>query len=739
MGATVSGSGEEKVVRTVCGIVDGVRCGILAHVRNGVLVKVEPADFPDPRFRHICARALCSTQLVYHPDRLRHPLKRAGERGEGRWQRISWDEALDTIASRVTEIRNRYGNESLAWAIEVMAYIRLASALEATMINPIGFGDAAGPCGDQTSYGTHYGHLYTIDFDTPGMCMMWGGNFAETTPFWWRRIRDARERGAKLVAIDPRFTTSASKADEHVSIRPGTDAALALAMINVILERGLVDDPFVTRYTVGPFLVRSDSGLFLRESDIVPGGSNEYVIWDTQTGKPRAHNEDGVTPALMGVYHPGGTECRPSFQLLADLAGQYPLGRASEITEVPPETIERLAVEHTTRKPVAAYRGRGLQRTFHGDLSYRAIAALAAVTGNIDPRGYSEGYRRFLFNGGTILFGDRFPMPMPLLQAHEAIIAGQPYPIKGLWLAGHNFMNQTPDNNKVMRELVPRLEFIVVADMFMNASAQYADVVLPTCSFFEHLDLVTPIDVLSPYVQLQPKVIEPLYESKSDRDIVNELGSRMGLGEEFGLSAELYIERVLSSGHPSMEGITLEKLEEGPVEVAPYDVTGFRTPSGRIEFYSEGMKQFGQELPAYIEPLESARRPLADKYPLSYLSTHTKYGNHSLLANVAWMRELDPEPLLEMNPVDAEQRDIRDGDMVVVVNDRGRASVKANVHKGIRPGVVNINEGWWHHHFADGSHQALTHATVNPAQAAVFEPNSAMYDNLVEVRKAGER
>jgi molybdopterin-containing oxidoreductase family molybdopterin binding subunit len=213
----------------------------------------------------------------------------------------------------------------------------------------------------------------------------------------------------------------------------------------------------------------------------------------------------------------------------------------------------------------------------------------------------------------------------------------------------------------------------------------------------------------------------------------------MGLGEEFGLSAELYVERVLSSGHPSMEGITLEKLEEGPVEVAPYDVTGFRTPSGRIEFYSEGMKQFGQELPAYIEPLESARRPLADKYPLSYLSTHTKYGNHSLLANVAWMRELDPEPLLEMNPVDAEQRDIRDGDMVVVVNDRGRASVKANVHKGIRPGVVNINEGWWHHHFADGSHQALTHATVNPAQAAVFEPNSAMYDNLVEVRKAGER
>jgi len=734
----MSGSGEEKVVRTVCGIVDGVRCGILAHVRNGALVKVEPADFPDPRFRHICARALCSTQLVYHQDRLRYPLKRLGERGEGRWQRISWDEALDTIASKLTEIRAKYGHESLAWAIEVMAYIRLASALEATMINPIGFGDAAGPCGDQISYGTHYGDLYTIDFESPGMCVMWGGNFAETKPFCWRRIREAKERGAKLVAIDPRFTTSASKADEYLSIRPGTDPALVLGMINVILERELVDEYFVTAHTVGPFLVRGDNGLFLRESDIVPGGSNKYIIWDTQTNRPQAQDEEGATPALSGVYHLAGVECRPAFQLLADLAKQYPLEKASEITEVAPGTIERLAVEHTTRKPVASYRGMGLQRTFHGDLSYRAIATLAAVTGNINLEGYSEGYRRFLFNGGTILFGDRFPSPMPLLQAYEAIATGQPYPIKALWLAGHNFMNQSPDNNKVLKELVPRLEFIVVADMFMTASAQHADVVLPTCSFFEHLDLVTPIDVLSPYMQLQPKVIEPLYESKSDRDIVNELGSRMGLGEEFGLSAEAYVEAILSSGHPSVEGITLDKLKEGPVEVPPYDFTGFRTPSGRMEFYSEGMRQFGQELPVYLEPIESARQPLAKQYPLSYLSTHTKYGNHSLMANVAWLRELDAEPLLEMNPRDAEARGIKDGDMVVAFNDRGRVKLKAKIHQGIRPGAVNINEGWWHHHYAEGTHQALTHAVINPAQMAVFEPNSAMYDNLVEVKKAGE-
>ena len=724
-----------KVTRTVCGIVDGVRCGILAHVKDGVLVKVEPADFPDPRFRHICAKALCSTKLVYHPDRLKYPLKRVGKRGEGKWQRISWDEALDTIANRLGEIRGKYGNESLAWAIEVMPYIRLASALEATMINPIGFGDAAGPCADQVSYGTQYGHLYTFDFEAPGMCVLWGANQAETRPYYWRRIRDAKESGARLVAIDPRYTSSASKADEYISIRPGTDGALILGMLNVILDRGLEDRQFISEHTVGPFLVRSDNGLLLRERDIASEGSDKYIVWDTQANRPVVYDVDSTTPSLYGMYQVAGIECKPSFQLLSELAGQHPPQKASEISEVPPDTITRLAVEFATRKPVASYRSMGLQRTFHGDLSWRSVTTLAAVTGNINLQGYSEGYRRFLFNGGTILYGDHFPRPMPLLQAYEAIINGEPYPIKALWLAGHNFMNQNPDNNRILRELVPALEFIVVADMFMTASAQHADIVLPTSSYYEYTDLLPPLDILSPYIQLQQKVIEPLYDSKPDRDIVNELGLKMGLGEDFVLSAEEYVDRVLSSGHPSMEGVTLEKLKQGPVEVAPYNVSGFRTPSGRIEFYSEQMKEFGQELPVYIEPIESVRQLQAEKYPISYLSTHTKYGNHSLLANVSWLREIDPEPLLEINPSDAKKRGIADGDTVVTFNDRGKVKLKARTHDGVRPGAVNINEGWWHHHFAEGSYQALTHATINPAQMAVFEPNSAMYDNLVEVKK----
>jgi len=168
----------------------------------------------------------------------------------------------------------------------------------------------------------------------------------------------------------------------------------------------------------------------------------------------------------------------------------------------------------------------------------------------------------------------------------------------------------------------------------------------------------------------------------------------------------------------------------------PYSAPFFKTPSGRLEFYAERMREFGQELPVYIEPLESARLPLAQKYPLSFLSTHAKHRHHSMFANVDWLRELEPEPVLNMNPVDAEKRGIQDGEMVTAFNDRGSVTLKARIHEGIKPGVVNVNQGWGPRDFARGSHNELTHATLNPAQEAANEPNTAFYDVLCEVRKA---
>jgi anaerobic selenocysteine-containing dehydrogenase len=733
----------DRVVRTVCGIEDGVSCGILAHVRDGVLVKVEPADFPDGRFRHICARGLCTVKLVYHPDRLRHPLRRVGERGEGRWERISWDEALETIADKFRKIGTSYGYESIAFATGqvatsalMMIYLRLASALQATSVSLAGFGDAAGPCGDLLSYGVVFGEFYTSGMESPRSCVLWGANLAETHPIRWRTIRDARENGAKLVVIDPRFTTTASKADEYISIRPGTDAALALGVMRVIFEKGLEDKDFISRYTVGPFLVRGDDRAFLRERDVIPGGSEKFMVWDTERHSPGLWDDPKVRPALSGVYHIAGIECRTAFQSLRDLADLYPLHRVSEITGVDSGTVERLAELYAGLRPVASYRGWGLQRTFHGDLSYRAVTALAAVTGNIR----LEAHRGFKLNKKAFIkAGEGRFRSMPIMKLYQAVLTGHPYPVKALWAAAHNFMNQNPDNDKILKEILPRLELIVVADMFMNSSAHYADIVLPTCSFFERPDLIPPFEPFNPYLQLQPKVIEPLYESRSDLEIVNGLASRLGLGGHFSRSAEQWIELLLCSGHPSVAGVTLERLRHGPVELPPYEAPLFLTPSGRLEFYCESMRPFGQELPVYREPLEGRKSPLAERYPLSMLSTHTKYRKHSMFANVPWLRRLDPEPVVEMNPSDAEARHISDGDMVSVFNDRGSVKLKARPHEGMRGTVVNIRQGWWHSDYREGTHQALTHSAVNPAQEAAFEPNAALYDTLVEVARAEER
>ena len=740
LGRLVKAEPGEKVVRTASPLACGPGCGILAHVKDGILVKGEPGDFPGTG--HVCARGLSTVKMVYHPDRLKYPMKRQGARGEGKWQRISWDEALDTIVQRLKEISDRHGSSSVALVMDLMgilstdATLGFLGACQGTFILPAGCGDSAGPCADRVCYGSPwwYGEDYTTQFENPAFCLIWGNNPAETDSFKWRRIRDAKERGARGVVFAPRFSTTASKADEYVPSRPGTDAALALGMMNVILDRGLQDTSFITKYTVGPFLVRGNNGMFLREKDIAPGESEKHMVWDTQTNAPQAYDVPEVAPAVTGVYRVKGEDCKTAFQLLVELAQEYPPHRASEITGIPVDTIIRLAAEYATTKPAASFRGMGCQRTFHGDLTFHAIITLAAITGNISFEGHSTfelNHLAFLSRG--------IPNLMPLLQMYEAILTGKPYPIRALWMARHNLINQDPNFNKITSELVPRLEFIVVADMFMTTSAQYADIVLPACSFYECTDVVFPVGNGSHnYLQLQQKVIEPLYESKSDLEIAASLAKRMDMDGFLTESEEELIALLLASGHPSMEGITLEKLKESPLPPATYSLPAFATPSGRLEFYSEALRDFGQELPFYMEPRESQRTPLAQKYPLSLLTTHTKYRTHSMFANVPWLRELDPEPTLEMNSADAQARGIQDGDLVRVFNDRGEVKLKVKLHQGVGAGLVNICQGWSPGDYVEGSHQALTHETINPAQQAIYEPNSALYDVLVEVEPVGE-
>jgi anaerobic dimethyl sulfoxide reductase subunit A len=709
------------------------------HIKNGRITKISTGDFPIPFFRGACAKGLLAHHWTYHPDRLQYPMKRIGPRGSGKWERISWEDAISGISEKLGEIAKTYGPGAVAWSAPELPYLslggfsRLVTLTQGTWIQNWGYGDIAGPCADISTFGYVLGGFYMTVFAGAKQLIVWGWNPAETNPLGMKAIRAAKKDGAEVIVIDPRYTKTAAAADRHISIRPGTDGALALGMLHVIVNKGLIDEDFITQHTVGPFLVRTDNGLFLRKLDLSGNPSDTAaMVWDEIGSCPQPFDMIGIKPALRGRYAPAGIECRPASDLLFEMVKNYSPERVADITDIPAAVIERLATDYATLKPVSIQRGFGLQRSFHSDLSWRAINTLAAFTGNIS-------FNRLATVFETDTSSLYFPEPsgtynrLPIMHLYSAITEGRPYPVKALCFSMHNFINQMPNARKIVDELLPKLELILVCDLFLSSTAKYADYVLPAASFLECLDLVPQMG--KPYVQLQQKVINPPDECRSNFQIAAALGREMGFAGHFEKSEEEYIEEILNTC-PAYQGITLEDLQKGPVEVKPSEGPAFKTPSGRIEFYVEKLKPFGQELPVYLEPVESLRQQKAEKDDLSLLTPHAKYRLHSTFTNVPELLKFDPEPLLSIHPADARNRDIKDRDPVYVSNDRGKIKLRASVTPDIKPGVVSITQGWCPEHFMEGHYQELTHDRLNPAQDAILGSNAAYFDVRVKVTKA---
>lgn len=746
---------DTKLVRTVCPAHCGIdACGILAHVRDGRVKKVEPAEFPNPHYRRICLRGLCSLDIAYHKDRLRYPMKRVGQRGTGRFARISWDEALDTIAEKFTSIAAEYGWPSIGWVLggpgggttKFGAYLRLASLTQSTRVSAWGYGDAGLPCGSRVIFGTQFpyallmGRLLAGDAK-PDVVVVWGANPGESQPLnLMRPIMDAKARGARLVVIDPRFTVTASKADAYLGVRPGTDSALALGLLHVIFQNDLHDVPFIIRHSTGPYLVRSDTGKYLRGRDLGFAEEQEYVVWDTICDEPALRGAEGTAPAIRGAYTANGIACKTAFELLKELCDAYTPQKTADITGVAPDLIVSLARRIGSVRETTFVTHMGFTRTYHGDISLRALGTVAAVTGNVMAT-FKGGYLPAVLNWKPFLKADPNKPSysrMGILQLYDAVISGRPYPVKAVWFSFINFLNQCAHSGKIEKEVFANLDFIVDAELFMTPTARYADIVLPVCSFLEFSDLVPhPY----PYVQYQQKAMEPLYESRSDVDIAGGLARRLGFGDYFNGGEEGFVDLLLDSKDPSMAGITRDNLMQGamPVNAVPemeqaIDIP-FSTPSGKIEIYSENLVEDGQALPFQLDPLETPVPGKKATYPLAFVQGHSRFRTHSMFANVEVLLDLNPEPMLEINPRDAAEREIGDGDQVVVYNDRGRTRLKAVLSEGVGPGVVNIMQGWWIDQFAEGSVNHLTHDVINPVQEKVYEPNMHMNDVAVEVEK----
>ncbi len=747
---------ETKLMRTVCPAHCGIdACGILAHVKKDRVVKVEPAEFPDPKYRRICLRGLSSLDMTYHPDRLKHPMKRVGKRGEGKFERISWDEALDTIADKFRAVAAEYGWPAVGWVLggpgagttKFGAYLRLASLTQSTRVSAWGYGDAGLPCGSRVIFGSQF--PYALLFGNllagtaePDIVIVWGSNPAESQPLnLMRPIMDAKGKGAQLVVIDPRFTVTASKADQFIGVKPGADTALALGLLHVIFARQLQDNAFIIKHSTGSYLVRLDTGKYLRGKDLGLPEENEYIIWDRISNSPKVRTAADIQPELKGTFTAGGVECKPSLELLDDLTADYPPERVADITGVSTELVVKLAERIGAVKSTLFVTHMGFTRTYHGDISLRALATVATVTGNVNAT-FSGGYLPAVLNWKPFLHANPAKPSysrLGILQLYDAVISGKPYPVKAVWFSFINFLNQCANSKKIAEELFPRLDFIVDTELFMTPTARYADILLPVCSYLEFSDLIPhPY----PYVQLQQKVIEPLYESRSDVDIAAGLAERLGFKEYFEGGQDSFIDLILDSGKDSLQGITREKLKEQamPLTFIPqmdqeFDIP-FSTAAGKIELYSENLLEEGQALPVFLEPLESPIKPESKKYPLAFIQGHSRFRTHSMFSNVTSLLELNPEPLVEINPQDAAARNIANNDMVTVFNDRARTTLKARLTEGVGPGVINITEGWWIDQFQEGSVNHLTHDVINPVQEKVYEPNMHMNDVAVEVVKA---
>ena len=517
-------------------------CGVLAHVKNGKLVKIEgDPDHPWNQGR-LCARCLAMTQYVYHPDRLTHPLKRVGARGEGKWQEISWDEAYDLIEQKLGKIREEFGPESVifsmgtgrdigAW-ICMLAYaygspnVMFAMSGNACYSPRIAavetvLGDYCVPDASQWLPDRYDDPRYEV----PECIVIWGYNIPNTCPdnIFGHWFIDLMKKGTKIICIDPRLSWFASRADFWLRLRAGTDGALAMGFLNVIINEDLYDHDFVDKWTNAPFLIRKDTDKLLRASDLVHGESEaNFVVWDTNTGGPvvwdsaeACYRQENAKAALQGEYQVtllGGEEvsCHTVWEAFRGEVNKYPTSQVAEITGVPEDDITTAARFFAKSKPASLHWGLPIDSTPGITPTAMAITDLWCLTGNLEKPGGNIVARHAFEAVAYALPGaegviklatpemdekrigaDKFgPFKQFIWRAQtdtvlEQIMSDEPYPIKGLWMQTGNLIAGIGFEPKKWRDAFKKLDFIAAVDLFMTPTTQYADVVLPAASFLE--------------------------------------------------------------------------------------------------------------------------------------------------------------------------------------------------------------------------------------------------------------
>ena len=738
-----------RIVKTYC-VMCTVQCPVDCHLEDGRLVRVAP-DLDHPMGGPFCPKAAAAPELVSDPVRLKQPMKRTTPKtaNDPGWTPISWDEALDAIAETMLRIRSRDGAEAVAFyrpapggspARDFNAWMtRLAHAFgtpNTAMTTHI--------CNWHRDSGSAYTYgvgMPEADYDNAGTIVIWGSNPHATGVRHVAQIKNAVARGAKLIVIDPRRIPLIARATLWLRVRPSADLALALGLINRIIERELYDETFLTRWTNAPFLIREDTGALLIEADIDANGSTKkYVVWDDARDAPVIYDPADVAfepetsrPVLEGRWTlaaAGGSRlaCTTVFTRLKRIVSSWTPERTSGVTGIPEEAIAEAAETIGTASPVCYYTYNGLEQHTDATQTNRAICILYALTGAFDSK------------GGMVIFppmpveavtgGDLLPKTTrgrigiekrPLGPArgrgrlaggavqpyaiYDAITTGEPYPIKALISFGGNMIVSNGDTRRGA-EALRQLEFYAHMDCYENPTARFADILLPAASSWESEALGIYNWRERGHVRIRRPAVGREYERRSDLEVIFELAVRLGLGNAF-FNGDL---DAAFSDQLSRLGVSLADLRASPggvpVPLPPryrkyreIDPTsgrprGFNTPSRLMEIYSQTFAEHGYApLPDYVDPPE--QKVDRKRYPLLLTASKPGVYTHGSYRSIPSLRRLIPEPSLELHPATARARGIEDGKWVALVTPRGSVRARAAFCNDVDPGVVVGQEGWW--------------------------------------------
>jgi len=712
------------------------RCGCISVVKDGILRSVEP--FPEhPTGKSLCIKGRAAPELVYSPERIFTPLRRTRAKGspDPGWEAVSWDEALETITEKLEKRARQSGPEAVAFGVTTPSGTGISDSF--VWVNRLAhaFGSpntlfATENCNWHKDFAPSYTFGNSIgmpDYEKSGCILLWGFNPSTSWLAQAESVALALKRGAKLIVVDPRKAGLANRADEWLRVRPAADGPLAMALAHQLIINGWYDDKFIRDWSNGPLLVREDTEELLTTNDLDSAHSEQhYLAWDSthekivaydsKTGRYQTeHSHLALFRRADIETSAGKVSCKTAFQIYADACSHYTPSRAEEITDIPAQQIFETARLLHESGPVSYFTWTGTAQQSQATQTGRAISLLYALTGHIDAPGGNVYFAKSpvanLFGMDLLTEVQRAktlglqerplgPGTMGWITSHDlnkSVVDGEPYRVKALVSFGGNPLLTKPNADDSSKAL-EQLEFYVHADMFLNPTANYADIILPVASPWERPGLYPGFQIsqqAESLIQLRPAVIPPLGESRSDSWIVFELAKRLGLDEHFFNSdIDVALQHMIEP-----TGLATTELKSHPGGIIlplntcyrKYQKQGFATPSKKLEIFSERFQRSGYSPVPRFESEESDD----GRYPLRLISAKCIAYCHSQQRQLPSLRKRMPDPLVELNPQTAATCDIKEKDWVAIETSEGTIRARAKFNRCLASDVVCSQYGWW--------------------------------------------